>query len=86
MKITFGESLDFNYTNWRGVTSLRTVIPHHLWYGVTQYHPHPQWFLHGLDVPKQELRDFALADILIPYVTAPAPQLPEPFGHGKGEV
>lgn len=58
------------YRNWRGVTAVRQVIPQtkegygsHLWFGATEWHPTPQWFLHAVDVEKGEARDFAMADI-----------------------
>jgi len=51
-----------HYTNWRGEVSTRSIIPHSVWYGTTQWHPDPQWFLRGFDTDKQAVRDFALAD------------------------
>lgn len=54
--------LTFTYTNWKGATDLRTVVPNRIWFGVTEYHPEPQWFLTAFDVDKQAERDFALKD------------------------
>jgi hypothetical protein len=34
-----------------------------MWFGATEWHPKPQWFLHAVDVEKGEARDFAMADI-----------------------
>lgn len=59
-----GLSITFKYTNWRRDTSVRTVIPQRLWYGKNEWHPSDQWFLHGFDVEKNEVRDFALLDIV----------------------
>ena len=53
----------FEYTNWRGETSFRTVVPIELWYGKTEWHPAEQWFIRALDIEKNEERDFALTDI-----------------------
>lgn len=63
-----GDSMErhivFRYTNWRGETATRTVLPHKIWFGSTEWHPEEQWFLTGEDVEKGEIRDFALVDIV----------------------
>lgn len=51
------------YTNWRGETGERQIVPIELWYGSTEWHSEPQWLLKALDVEKQAERDFAMADI-----------------------
>lgn len=56
--------LSFRYTNWRGETARRTVIPLEIWFGRTEWHPEEQWFLKGRDVNKGEIRDFALLDMV----------------------
>jgi predicted DNA-binding transcriptional regulator YafY len=56
-------SISFVYTNWKGETRLRQVVPQRIWFGSTEYHQEPQWLLQGLDVQKDEVRDFALKDI-----------------------
>jgi hypothetical protein len=48
------------YTNHRGVTTLRTIVPLRVWFGVTAWHPKPQWFLDAVDVDKHAERSFAL--------------------------
>lgn len=52
------------YTNWKGETDDRTIIPHQVWFGSTEYHPEPQWLVHAHDVEKDALRDFALKDMV----------------------
>jgi ribonuclease HI len=52
------------YTNWKGKTSERTIIPLEIWYGATEWHPKDQWFLKAKDLNKQAERDFALMDII----------------------
>lgn len=42
----------------------RRVIPHHIWFGVTDWHSQPQWFLQALDLDKGEIRDFAMVDMI----------------------
>lgn len=51
------------YTNYRGETALRTVIPEGIYFGSTEWHPEPQWLLNALDVEKAQNRSFALKDI-----------------------
>lgn len=52
-----------NYTNYRGETADRNIIPKGIFFGTTKFHKDKQWMLHAFDVEKQELRDFALRDI-----------------------
>jgi predicted DNA-binding transcriptional regulator YafY len=51
------------YTNHRGETAWRIIIPHRLRFGSSPWHVGEQWFLEALDVAKGEDRSFALADI-----------------------
>jgi predicted DNA-binding transcriptional regulator YafY len=51
------------YTNYRGETSVRRVIPQRIWFGATDWHPEEQWMLDALDLEKQADRSFALKDI-----------------------
>ena len=56
--------LVFEYKNWSGKKSERTVLPVSTFYGITEYHKTPQWFLRCMDLNKKEYRDFAIKDIL----------------------
>lgn len=58
-----GRPVRILYTNWQGETAWRTVYPRHCWYGTTEWHLRPQWFMHALDAEKGESRDFAMNDI-----------------------
>jgi predicted DNA-binding transcriptional regulator YafY len=51
------------YTNWRGETGTRKIIPEKVFFGATEWHPENQWLLHAYDVEKEAFRDFALKDI-----------------------
>lgn len=62
-KVIADKSVSFVYKNWKGETSLRTVIPISLWYGSTEFHPESQWLLRAWDCVKKAERDFAMADI-----------------------
>ena len=56
------EELHILYTNWKGVTRARKVMPLYLWYGATATHPR-QWLMAAIDSKKEELRNFAVMDI-----------------------
>ena len=51
------------YTNHKGKTSDRRIVPDTLWFGETEYHPGNQWLLKAFDLDKNAYRDFALKDI-----------------------
>lgn len=59
---TSGAPITITYTNWRGDTEVRRIIPRRIWWGSTEWHPEPQWLLTAFDVDKQAERDFALKD------------------------
>lgn len=54
--------VSFVYKNYEGITSIRDVIVHSFYFGVTEWHEEEQWLLHGYDVDKQADRTFALKD------------------------
>jgi predicted DNA-binding transcriptional regulator YafY len=56
-------ALVVSYTNHRGETSVRRLEPVQVWFGSTQWHHEPQWFLNARDLDKREYRDFALRDM-----------------------
>jgi hypothetical protein len=51
------------YTNYRGITALRRIIPRRIWFGHTEWHPGEQWILDVFDVEKRAERSFAIAEI-----------------------
>ncbi|WP_458524386.1 WYL domain-containing protein [Paracoccus aminovorans] len=55
--------MTFSYKNWRGESATRRVRPLRMWFGSTEWHSEPQWFLEALDIDKNQVRDFALVDI-----------------------
>lgn len=57
-----GAPITLTYTNWKGETAQRTIIPRRVWWGSTEWHPEPQWLLTAFDVDKGAQRDFALKD------------------------
>ncbi len=51
------------YTNYRGETGHRVIIPEKIWFGSTEWHKEEQWLLDAHDVEKDALRNFAMKDI-----------------------
>jgi predicted DNA-binding transcriptional regulator YafY len=58
-----GTAIEILYTNYRGETARRKIVPGTLRFGATEYHPQPQWLLDAFDVEKQAERTFAMHDI-----------------------
>jgi predicted DNA-binding transcriptional regulator YafY len=55
--------LVFIYTNHRGETAERRVVPETIRFASTQWHREPQWLLVAYDLDRGERRDFAWKDI-----------------------
>lgn len=51
------------YTNYRGETSERVIVPKELFWGKNEWHPEEQWLLLAFDVGKSADRTFAVKDI-----------------------
>jgi predicted DNA-binding transcriptional regulator YafY len=51
------------YTNHRGATELRCIVPARVYYGATTWHPEPQWLLVAWDDDRGAVRTFALRDV-----------------------
>ena len=56
------EVVTMQYTNYKGVTAARSIIPTELLFGTTEFHKDPQWLLKAFDIDKQANRVFALRD------------------------
>lgn len=52
-----------NYTNWKGETSDRTILPLRMFWGSNQWHKEEQWLLEAFDKEKHDTRTFAMKDI-----------------------
>lgn len=57
------EPMKIRYTNYKGETADRSIVPARVYFGSTQWHPEPQWLLEAFDVDKNEIRTFAFKDI-----------------------
>lgn len=51
------------YTNWRGETAVRRIIPQEVVFTSNKWHTEEQWLLVAFDVDKQAGRTFACKDI-----------------------
>jgi predicted DNA-binding transcriptional regulator YafY len=51
------------YTNHRGETAVRRIVPKRVWFGRTEWHPEPQWLLEAFDLERQAMRSYALKEI-----------------------
>jgi hypothetical protein len=51
------------YTNYKGDTAIRRIIPKSLSFGANEWHGEPQWFVIAYDCDKGAERTFALKDI-----------------------
>jgi predicted DNA-binding transcriptional regulator YafY len=60
-----GQVVTIRYTNWRGETADRRIIPHAgtLRFAATDYHPDAQWVFDAWDVDRAAVRTFALASV-----------------------
>lgn len=54
-------ALEGIYTNWKGETKSRKIVPLSLRYGATEWHPEKQWLLIAKD-EKGNKKEFALKD------------------------
>jgi predicted DNA-binding transcriptional regulator YafY len=55
--------VQFRYTNHRGETRLRRVVPRRIEFIATDWYPEPQWILFALDIDKAAERGFAMTRV-----------------------
>jgi predicted DNA-binding transcriptional regulator YafY len=58
-----GREIRMLYTNHRGETSVRRLVPQRIWFGKTDYHPDEQWLLEAYDLERQATRSYAVKDV-----------------------
>lgn len=51
------------YTNYKGVTGTRRIVPIEILFGHNEWHTQDQWLMRALDIEKNAERTFALKDI-----------------------
>lgn len=54
--------VSIRYTNWKGETAVRTIIPRSIRYAATEWHPEPQYLVEAWCCDRQARRSFALLD------------------------
>jgi predicted DNA-binding transcriptional regulator YafY len=52
------------YTNYRGETSVRRIVPLRIRFAATEWHPTEQWLMDAYDLDRQAERSFALSDVV----------------------
>lgn len=57
------KGVTIRYTNYRGETADRHVVPIRIRYAASEWHPEEQWLLDALDLDKGAERSFSLRDI-----------------------
>ncbi len=57
------EAVSILYTNYRGETSIRKIVPKRIWFGKTEWHPAKQWILDAFDLEKEAKRGFAMKNV-----------------------
>jgi hypothetical protein len=63
MTIHSRQIVGISYTNHRGETAFRRIIPIKIYFGSSQWHPKDQWLMDAFDLDKQAQRSFAMIDI-----------------------
>lgn len=51
------------YTNYRGETAVREILPIKIWFGKNEWHTEEQWLLDAFDIDKKANRAFAMKNI-----------------------
>lgn len=59
-----GQVVSIVYTNYRGDTETRRILPRRIWFGETSWHQGRQWILEAYDFDRHADRSFALKDVL----------------------
>ena len=54
------KAIKIKYTNWKGKTTIRHIVPQKLWHGNTEWTGEDQWLLTAYDLDKKAIRHFEL--------------------------
>ena len=57
------EEVKIVYTNYKGKTGIRTIVPKSIEFSSNEWHTEPQWLMTAYDLEKEADRTFALKDI-----------------------
>ena len=58
-----GHPIKVRYTNYRGETAVRLIVPVRFFWGSNEYHKEEQWLVEVFDVERNAIRIYALKDI-----------------------
>ncbi len=56
------------YTNYKGRTGVRKIVPGNIFFGHNKWHEENQWLMLAYDIEKEADRTFALKDIKAWYI------------------
>lgn len=59
----FNKIVTIVYTNYKGNTAIRKILPKDILFGHNEWHKEDQWLMIAYDVEKKADRTFALKDI-----------------------
>ncbi|GAA4241522.1 hypothetical protein [Winogradskyella damuponensis] len=51
------------YTNWRGETGIRNIVPVKIYYGSTEWHKEDGWLMEAFDLDREAIRVYSMKDI-----------------------
>ncbi len=57
------KSVKIIYTNYKGETGVRNILPKEIFFGSNEWHKENQWLLIAYDLDKEVDRTFAMKDI-----------------------
>ena len=61
--MTTEKAVHILYTNYKGDTRIRHILPIGIHFSSSEWHSEPQWLLDAFDIDKNANRSFALRDI-----------------------
>lgn len=64
-EIPMEQKVTIVYTNWKGATVIRNILPIRIYFGSNEWHKENQWLLQALDLDKTASRTFAIKDIRV---------------------
>lgn len=57
------KAVSVEYTNWKGETGMRKIVPMEITWGATEWHPTEQWLMRVWDLDRNDFRMYAMKDI-----------------------
>ena len=63
MEFDSQQVVTIRYTNYRGKTADRRIVPRQIRFASTDWHPETQWLLDAYDLDREDERSFAMRDI-----------------------